>query len=364
MPHVDAEETACERCGAPVAVPAEVRERARELTDAGADRRRAKALLGELPRPLPLWLARALPAGLFVVLPVWIVVAVTGWVAWGWFETPLHMLGWGIFTPAFLYIFLLIDALAARANAYGQHSLSPIPLADGHGCRACGASLSFAESEVVVRCRYCGADSLWRDHSSAWEARLSAARERAQLNLVEALLALRAARADRFRTRLIVLGVLVPFWLLFCGPLVWALLFGPSLPPPTLTAACSQPELELRETADQPEVFVLQVLGPEEPVAVTVDRPGSEVVLVLSSPFSASWEVNVGADTEVVEVVTLGALDHRVVGVEGVSVREQIACAGEVVCPKEEVLRGVEAMVGYAVTGFAYCGETEGFEIR
>ena len=233
----DTERTRCRHCGSKVRIPAEHRARHVELADARKARAAAEETWRRLPRPLPLWIAAVVPWLIAVGLPLYIALMVVGWVFWGWFPTPLHMLGWGIFTPVFAVIFFGIDAAVARAYSREHHAMNALRTENGWNCRACGGPLAVEEDRLAATCDYCCADSVLTEAGPRWHAFLKDARANAHASLARAARALAEARSNRRMTRIIVLAVLIPFWLFFCWPLVYSGLFAPDSPSPQTDSA-------------------------------------------------------------------------------------------------------------------------------
>jgi Zn finger protein HypA/HybF involved in hydrogenase expression len=221
VPLRDGDVATCNHCSRSVPIPAEHRARHAELEEARADRRHAEAAMRELPRPLPPWAGYLAPWLIVLVLPAWIVVAILGWVFWGWFPTPLHMLGWGIFTPIFVAMFVMIDVAAASSYSRRMGALGATHDRGAWSCRRCGSPLALELDALTTTCDYCKSDNLLRDPGPRFRALLGKERAAAAAKLSDVLWQIRESRANRRGVRIIVGAVLFPFWLLFTGPLIW-----------------------------------------------------------------------------------------------------------------------------------------------
>ena len=182
----------------------------------------AEAAWRQLPRPLPAWLAWMLPGLIALGLPAYVVCMILGWAFRGWFPTPLHMLGWGIFTPIFAVIFFGIDAAAARSYARRSLAMNAQWTGEGWSCRACGGPLATEPNRLAATCDYCGADSVLTSGGARWQAFIRQGHAEAVTSLAQAVDSLAASRKERRLTRIIVFACILPFWLLFCGPLIYA----------------------------------------------------------------------------------------------------------------------------------------------
>lgn len=216
----------CAHCGGGADVPASHRDRQAELAEARGALRAAEDQWRELPRPLPLWVAAVAPWLILGGLPVFIAVNVLGWVFWGWYPTPIHMLALGIFTPIFAVIYFGIDAGAKRAYSWRVNAMSAHRTPRGWACRRCGAPLELEAGALAASCGYCGADSVLSDPGPRWRRWLEGEQERAESSLREAVWALRESRRNTRLTRIVVLSVLTPFWLFFMWPLLYVWFFA------------------------------------------------------------------------------------------------------------------------------------------
>jgi hypothetical protein len=226
VPLVDGSTAPCMHCKTDVQVPPAHRRRHEELEQVRESRRLAEAEWRALPRPLPPWLARTLPPAFVVGLVPYLALMIIAWVFWGWFPSPLHFLGWGVFTPIFAVIFLGIDALGRRAHCRAIFVMSAVHDETGWSCRACAAVLCLQPDTLAATCDYCGADSVLTDPGPRWRAWLADEQRSAKRSLGQAIGAIQDAARERRLTTIVVAAVLLPFWLLFTGPLIYFAIVG------------------------------------------------------------------------------------------------------------------------------------------
>jgi hypothetical protein len=131
--------------------------------------------------------------------------------------------------------------------------------------------------------------------------------------------------------------------------------------------------------ATEPELHLIGVYEPDRAVGtidVAVDRPGSEVVLVLSSYEPVDWVLSVTPTTNLKEVVLNGYNTHTVAGMPKGTVltrRDGIglywdACGYELPssgggCDTEDIVAGAEAYTGLPLNSFTGCYVASSFSL-
>lgn len=129
----------------------------------------------------------------------------------------------------------------------------------------------------------------------------------------------------------------------------------------------------------EPELHIVGVYEPDRAVGtidVSVDRPGSDVHLVLSSYEPVEWLLSVDPSTNLVEVILNGYNAHTVVGLPGgttLTRRDGIglywdACGYELPssgggCDTEVIVAAAEAYTGVPLNSFTGCYVASTFEL-
>jgi hypothetical protein len=201
-----------------VVLPAEYQAARAEVEAARRARLDAEAKWRELPKPLAPWAADAAVALIVIVAAAATTASLIAWACYGYFKTVRDMLVLGVFTPLFLLVLGLIEAIASRSYARHVEALAALP-PPGEGkpprCRLCGAPLHLEPAALAATCGYCLADSLVTRLSSRRRAWLAEQRRTVELQLEAAVSALSVGRADHKLVRVITLVVLVACWLGF-----------------------------------------------------------------------------------------------------------------------------------------------------
>ena len=127
---------------------------------------------------------------------------------------------------------LLVSGAARVGTAFA--AISPSAPGEPPNCRQCGAPLSVGSDDILVRCVYCGAESIVRLDQSGIHALRSRVGS-AQLSLAQAMAALTkhaslAAFETRGRTYIIAALLILPLVWSFAGPWIrssyWSLLIA------------------------------------------------------------------------------------------------------------------------------------------
>jgi len=218
VPLPRADEGRCDSCDAPIRLPAKYRALLTEAEQARQARREAEERLRKLPRPFARWVASA-AVGLIVVLGAgFTTAALIAWAFYGVFESVRDMLMLGVFTPMFLVVWGVIEAVAASSYTRHIEALSALPPEEEGRkplCRVCGAPLPLEPDALAATCDYCQTDSLVTRLASRRREQLERSRREVALKLGQAVSALEVQRGDQKLLRVITLVVLVGCWLGF-----------------------------------------------------------------------------------------------------------------------------------------------------
>jgi len=119
-----------------------------------------------------------------------------------------------------LWVLLILDLFVIRLT-YGydeeMRSYGAVVLDDGaHGCRVCGAPLSFRPQDLAATCDYCGADSVLVLLSRRSRGELDEAKREAKKSLGEAVSQLEFIRGEQGLFRIIAWSVFGACYLIAC----------------------------------------------------------------------------------------------------------------------------------------------------
>lgn len=212
------DEGVCDSCDATFRLPAAYRRLRDEAEQARRLRREAEALWRRLPRPVPAWAAEA---GVWVLVGACVVLttgALIAWAIYGLFDSVRDMLVLGVFTPIFLLIWGMLEAVTARSYSAYVGKLAALPPAEQGRqplCRVCGAPLRLEPGALAATCDYCQTDSLVLQLSPKRRRKLEQIRWKVTQQLGDAVAAMEGQRRDRKLVRIITLSVLIPCWLGF-----------------------------------------------------------------------------------------------------------------------------------------------------
>lgn len=165
----DAPSVACAFCAASVAIPEPLRRKVRDAKSLHASRPRVNALITRLLRqPGARRINRVLIPVAVLMLIAWPLSVVATVILEGLGSFSYQQRDALFFAPPFFIASLFFFARTQLINRFALHLLTfgfaaraPIKPGAPHTCRHCGGPLpSAAETEAVVRCAYCGFDSV------------------------------------------------------------------------------------------------------------------------------------------------------------------------------------------------------------